>query len=47
MFGAVNWKFREAVGREIGQHLERVRTFHIDVRHVVRLVEEDRCLAPR
>jgi hypothetical protein len=47
LLGAVDREVREAVDREVGQELHRVRTLDVEVDHVVRLIEEHGGLAPR
>ena len=46
LLGPVGREVRKAVGRERREHLHRVRAGDEKFRHVVRLIEEDRRLAP-
>ena len=46
LLGLVDLEILEAVDAEIGEHLERVGTFDIQIRHVVRLIEKRAGLAP-
>jgi hypothetical protein len=42
----VDRKFRDAVDGELADHFQRVGTFDVEIRHVVRLIEQDRGAAP-
>src|SRR5215469_320227 len=45
LLGAVDGKLREAVDREMGEHLQSVRTLDINFHHMVGLVEKDASFA--
>jgi hypothetical protein len=47
LFALVDLEILEAVHTEIGQQLHRVRAFDVQVRHVMRLVEQGAGFAPR
>jgi hypothetical protein len=42
----IDFESLEAVYRKIGEQLERVRTFHIKISHMVRLIEKSAALPP-
>jgi hypothetical protein len=46
LLGLVNGKILERVGPEMRQQFERIATAHIEIHHVVRLVEQDAGLGP-
>ena len=46
LLGLIDFEILEGIYAEIGEHLERIGTLHIQIRHVVGLVEQRAGFAP-
>ena len=46
LLGLVDFEILEAVDAEVGEDLQSVGAFHVQIRHVVRLIEERAAVAP-
>ena len=46
-FAARSTEIRKGINGKIGDHLERIRTFNVDIHHVVRLIEKNAGFPPR
>ncbi len=47
LLGLIDLEILEAVDAEIGKHFQRIRTFDVEIGHVVRQIEQRATLAPR